>query len=66
MKMNVFVFSQSQSVVTLFSAVVVHDTSVIIYEGHIFTFKMKKVRCGPRIWIVHQLIWESKVLLVKR
>jgi hypothetical protein len=40
-----------------------HDASVIIY---IFSFNLKEVRCGPHIWIVHQLIWEQKVLLVKR
>ena len=40
----------------------VHDVSVFIYEGHIFSFELEKVRCGPRSWVVNQLIWEPKFL----
>ena len=43
-----------------------HDASVFIYEGHIFSFEVKKVRCGPHVWVVNQLIWEPKVLFIKR
>ncbi len=43
-----------------------HDASVFIYEGHIFSFEVEKVRCGPRVWVVNQLIWEPKILYIKR
>ena len=43
-----------------------HDASVFIYEDLIFTFELEKMRCGPRIWVVNHLIWEPKVLFIKR
>ncbi len=43
-----------------------YDASVFIYEGHIFSFELEKVRCGPSIWVVNQLMWDPKILFIKR
>ncbi len=43
-----------------------YNVSVFIYESYILSFEVKKVRCGPRVWVVNQLIWDPKVLFIKR
>ena len=32
----------------------------------ILSFELKKMRRGPRIWVMNQLIWEPEILFIRR
>ena len=41
-----------------------YGASVFIYEDIIFPFKMEKMRCDQRIWVVYHLILETILLFL--